>query len=122
MRVCSVTGRCAIPLVLFLLISLEPNTSAQTGAAREAATATVQTFITANENRDLEKIVSTFADDATVFFPGEPSARVSGKESIRQVFAALFKQRAGAITIKPTDIAVQLFGDTAIVTAHLERN
>lgn len=105
-------------LVALLFVS---GVSAQSDSGRDGPLATVQTFIKANETRDLELIVSTFADDATVFFPGEPQTRVTGKENIRHVFAALFQQRAGVISIKPTDVVVQLFGDIAIVTAHLER-
>jgi uncharacterized protein (TIGR02246 family) len=112
----------AIVTGLLVVVFVVSGASAQSDSAgRDSALATVQTFIKANETRDLELIVSTFADDATVFFPGEPQTRVSGKENIRQAFAALFQQRAGTITIKPTDVAVQLFGDMAIVTAHLER-
>ena len=53
------------------------------------------------------------------FFSGGRAQRASGKSEIRQVFAELFKQRSGPITITPRDVNVQLFGDVAIVTAHL---
>jgi ketosteroid isomerase-like protein len=32
----------------------------------------------------------------------------------------IFKQRKGPVTITPRDVNVQLFGDVAIVTAHLQ--
>jgi len=111
----------AILTGLLVAVPIVPVLSAQNDAASDGALATVQRFIKANETRDLELIVSTFADDATVFFPGGPQTRVSGKENIRRAFAALFQQRTGVITITPRDVAVQLFGDVAIVTAHLER-
>ena len=117
---CAATHAIAIGLLVALLVVSGASAQSDT-AGRDSALATVQTFIKANETRDLELTVSTFADDATVFFPGDPQTRVSGKENIRQVFAALFQQRTGVIAIKPTDVAVQLFGDMAIVTAHLER-
>jgi uncharacterized protein (TIGR02246 family) len=85
----------------------------------DAALATVQTFVRANETANLELIVSTFDDAATVFFPGDRPQRASGKAEIREVFANLFKQRKGPITITPRDVNVQLLGEVAVVTAHL---
>jgi hypothetical protein len=73
---------------------------AQTGSAEERALTTVSTFIEANETADLDLLMSTFDEDATIFIPGAPASRVSGKASIRQGIAELFKQRSGPIVIK----------------------
>jgi ketosteroid isomerase-like protein len=79
---------------------------------------TVQKFVRANELADLESIMATFDEGATHFAPAQP-LRASGKPAIREAFAQVFKQRRGPIIIMPTDVAVQSFGDVAIVTAHL---
>lgn len=80
---------------------------------------TVQTFIRANETANLELIVGTFDDAATVFFPNGQAQRADGKAEIREAFARLFRSRTGPITITPRDVNIQLFDDSAIVTAHL---
>jgi ketosteroid isomerase-like protein len=85
---------------------------------QDDALTTVQTFVSANGTANLELIVSTFDEAATVFFPGRPQ-RASGQGEIRDVFAELFKQRKGPITITPRDVSAQLFSDVAIITAHL---
>jgi len=103
---------------LFVLLSMTPS-SAQEATLRDRVMETVQTFIRANETANLELIVGTFDDAATVFFPGGQAQRANGKGEIREGFAGLFKQRTGAITITPRDVNIQMFDDLAIVTAHL---
>ena len=103
---------------LFVLVSMTPSL-AQSTTSRDRVMETVQTFIRANETANLELIVGTFDDAATVFFPGGQAQRANGKVEIREAFATLFKPRTGAITITPRDVSVQMFGDLAIVTAHL---
>lgn len=85
----------------------------------EDPTDTVHTFVRANEAADLERTLSTFADDATVFMPGQPPERTSGTAAIREAFRRTYAQRKGAIAITLTDVHVQRVGETAIVTAHL---
>ena len=104
--------------VLFVLLSMTPSL-AQGTTSRDRVMATVQTFIRANETANLELIVGTFDDAATVFFPGGQAQRANGKGEIREGFAGLFKQRTGAITITPRNVSIQMFDDLAIVTAHL---
>jgi uncharacterized protein (TIGR02246 family) len=113
--------RMARRATAMLLMILATHTSglSEGKTPQDEALATVQTFVKANETADLELIVSTFDEAATVFFPGDRPQRASGKAEIRGVFAELFKQRKGPITITPRDVRVQLFGDVAIVTAHL---
>jgi uncharacterized protein (TIGR02246 family) len=97
------------------------NTAAQRVSDQDLALETVKTFIAANERADLPLMMSTFADDATVFLPSEPTMRISGRAAIRDAFAALFAARQGPIVITHADITVQMYGDLAIVTAHLVR-
>ncbi len=103
---------------LFVLLSMTPS-PAQSTTSRDRVMETVQTFIRANETANLELIVGTFDDAATVFFPGGQAQRANGKVEIREVFAGLFKPRTGPITITPRDVNIQVFDDSAIVTAHL---
>ena len=95
--------------------------ASQSRSDQDIAQKTVQTFIAANERADLPLLMSTFADDATVFMPGEPAKRLSGSAAIRDAFAALFAARRGPIVITPADIQMQMLGDVVIVTAHLVR-
>lgn len=81
--------------------------------------ASVLAFVRANETADLEATLSTFAESATVFLPGDPPQRATGKSAARDVFRQLYRQRAGAIKISLSDVDVQQFDDMAVVTAHL---
>lgn len=113
MRQLVVTIACSFVVVL--------NTTAQSLSEQDLALKTVQTFIAANERADLPLMMSTFADDATIFMPGEPAKRISGSAAIRDAFAGLFAARRGPIVITAADVQVQLLDDIAIVTAHLVR-
>jgi uncharacterized protein (TIGR02246 family) len=93
--------------------------SAQSVPQDDGAAATVQTFVRANGTANLDLILRTFDEAATVFFPGDRPQRASGKPEIRNIFSELFKQRKGPITITPRDVEVQSFGDMVVVTAHL---
>jgi ketosteroid isomerase-like protein len=85
-------------------------------------------FIEAFINLDWERFRSFFATDATAFFP--PSAqfprRANGKAEIEQVFRAVFeaarrrKSSPPYLNIEPKEMKVQMLGDVAIVTFHLE--
>ena len=105
-------------VALVVLVSMTPSL-AQGTTSRDRVMETVQAFIRANETANLELIVGTFDDAATVFFPGGQAQRANGKGEIREGFAGLFTQRTGAITITPRDVSIQMFDDLAIVTAHL---
>lgn len=110
-------------LLLTMLLSgvlMAPTVESQTTAGEDGALAVVRTFIRANETADLALIVSTFAEEATVFLPGgDAPYRLTGKPQIQAGFAAILKGRTGPITITPAAVHTQLFGDMAIVTAHL---
>lgn len=88
-------------------------------ASTRGAIETVKEFVAANELADLARILDTFDDEATVFFPGGQPQRASGKAEIRAAFAQIFKRRTGPISIKVRDIEVQSFDEVAVVTAHL---
>lgn len=103
---------------LLVLLSVTPSV-AQGTTPRDRIMETVQTFIRANETANLELIVGTFDDAATVFFPNGQAQRATGKAEIREAFARLFRPRTGPITITPRDVNIQLFDAAAVVTAHL---
>jgi uncharacterized protein (TIGR02246 family) len=109
----------AITAMLVVLLATDISGVSQGTTPQDDALATVQTVVSANETADLERPVGTFDEAATVFFPSDHPQRASGTAEIREVFAALFKQRTGPTTITPRDVSIQLFGDVAIVSAHL---
>jgi ketosteroid isomerase-like protein len=106
--------------VLFGCLAIGQVAQPQTGKEEDLAVATVRTFVRANEQSDLDLIMSTFDEGATLFNPvGDRPYRLSGKAQIRQAFSEVFSRRSGPITITPRDVSVQMFGEMAIVTAHL---
>ena len=87
---------------------------------QSGAVETVLTFVRALEAADLDRLLGTFDEKATVFMPiAAPASRLSGRAQIRQAFDTLFKRAGATGAITPRDISVQEFGDTAIVTMHL---
>jgi ketosteroid isomerase-like protein len=108
-----------ITVAMFLGLLAMPSVLAQDTTPRDRVLATVQTFIRANETANLELILGTFDDNATVFLPNTQPQRANGKAEIREAFAQAFKPRTGPITITPRNLDVQLFDDFAVVTAHL---
>jgi uncharacterized protein (TIGR02246 family) len=103
---------------LCALLSVTP-VLAQGTTPRDRILETVQTFVRANETGNLELILGTFDDAATVFFPNGQAQRADGKAEIRAFFAQAFRQRTGPISITPRNVNIQLFDDFAVVTAHL---
>jgi ketosteroid isomerase-like protein len=89
---------------------------------------TVKAFLVALGNAEIDSIVATFAEDATVFLP-IPSVpkRLTGRKEIREGFAPFLENiRSSAqgppyMVLTPEDMQVQEMGTTAIVTFHLGR-
>lgn len=102
----------------------------QSAAASDSAAVekTAEQFVEAFTNLDWERFRRFFAADATVFFP--PSARsprrANGKAEIEAVFRSVFdnarKQKSSPpyLNIQPKEMKIQMLGDVAIVTFHLE--
>ena len=102
------------------LAMLPGAVSAQPAAAGPLDTA--RALVKAIETADMELLLASFDDDATVFMPTPSTpARVSGKAAIRNAFEPLFKRPANAppLTLTPLDLETQSFGDVALVTFHL---
>jgi ketosteroid isomerase-like protein len=86
-----------------------------------------QQFARAFENLDWEKFRTSFADDATVFFPRGVPARADGRVQYEAKFKVVFEQLKSGKSgppyhlIRPMDSETQLLGsDVAIITFHLE--
>jgi len=125
-------------LLALTLFSLSASTADSQSFARDsqsvtesdsvAVQKTAGQFIQAFINLEWERFRSFFAADATGFFP--PSAqfprRANGKAEIENVFRVVFegarKRKSGPpyLSIEPKEIKVQMLGDVAIVTFHLE--
>ena len=90
--------------------------------------AIVHAFVSALSNADLDGLLDTFTEDATVFMPAVDQARVArlaGKAAIREGFRPFFETLRESdkgppyMVLTPHDLTVQNLGATAIVTFHL---
>ena len=68
----------------------------------------------AAKGRDVDRVVSFWADDAVVFPPGSPALK--GKPAIREFVARSFQTPGFNISWKTTDVAVAGSGDLAYAT------
>jgi ketosteroid isomerase-like protein len=87
---------------------------------------TLAEFIQAFDNLNWDKFRSFFSADATVFFPRQFPSRAQGRAEIEAGFRQVFEQiRAGKslppyMDIQPRSLLVQVSGDVAIATFHLD--
>lgn len=85
---------------------------------------TLTAFIDGVSGLDWDRMRETFAPDAQVFFPFDHRPRrVDGIAAIESAFRDFFEanRAAGRIPIEPLDLMTQVFGDTALVSFHLDR-
>jgi uncharacterized protein (TIGR02246 family) len=68
----------------------------------------------AAQNRDVDRVLFFWADDAIVFPPGSPA--VSGKAAIREFVTKSFQTPSFNISWKTTTVAVSRSGDIAYTT------
>jgi uncharacterized protein (TIGR02246 family) len=68
----------------------------------------------AAQDRDVERVLSFWADDAIVFPPGSPA--VAGKAAIREFVSKSFQTPGFSISWKTTTVAVSRSGDLAYTT------
>ena len=85
---------------------------------------TLDRFLSAFRNLQLDEMAGCFTEDATAFFPiAHHHARLEGREAIREAFSkVLGKIRATGATeirLESEDVRIEAFGDTAIVTLHI---
>jgi ketosteroid isomerase-like protein len=83
-------------------------------------------FVDAFDNLDWETFRLAFDDEATVFYPRAFPERANGRAEFEKTFKVVFQQiRSGKTTapymdIQPKDMKLQMFGDVAIATFHLD--
>jgi len=83
-------------------------------------------FVYAFDNLDWEGFRLAFDDDATVFYPRAFPERANGRAEFEKTFKVVFEQIRNGRTagpymdIKPQDLKIQLFGNVAIATFHLD--
>jgi len=98
----------------------------ETSAQEQEIKQTLDRFIQAFDNLDWESFRAAFADDATVFYPRAVPNRAEGRTEFEHTFRQVFEQiRAGRTTgpymdIRPRALKMQIAGDVAIVTFHLD--
>jgi ketosteroid isomerase-like protein len=88
---------------------------------------TLSKFITAFSKLDLEKMMTCFTNKATSFFPiAHQTTILEGKNEICNAFANVInKIRAeglSSIILKPEDVKIQRFGETAVATFHIRNS
>ena len=114
---------------IFLFLLVAPLVLAQ-GKPRVSAEAEVRDvlakFVYAFDNLDWEAFRLAFEDNATVFYPRAFPERANGRAEFEKTFKVVFQQIRGEKTaapymdIQPKDLKVQMFGDCAIATFHLD--
>ena len=88
--------------------------------------ATLSSFIQAFDNLDWDAFRMAFDDNATVFYPRAFPQRANGRAEYEQTFKKVFEQIRGGkakppyMDIQPRDLKIQMFGDVAVATFHLD--
>jgi ketosteroid isomerase-like protein len=83
-------------------------------------------FIRAFDDLDWERFRLAFDDNATVFYPRAVPERANGRAEFEKTFKTVFEQiRSGKtaapyMDIQPKGVRIQVFGNVAIVTFHLD--
>ncbi len=83
-------------------------------------------FIRAFDDLDWEHFRLAFDDNATVFYPRAMPQRANGRDEFEKAFKTVFQQirdgktAAPYMDIQPKEMRIQLFGDVAIATFHLD--
>jgi ketosteroid isomerase-like protein len=83
-------------------------------------------FVHAFDDLDWETFRAAFDDNATVFYPRAFPERANGRAEFERTFKTVFEQIRGGRTaapymdIQPKDMKIQLFGNVAIATFHLD--
>ncbi len=111
---------------LTLVLALSALAQPQAGHAEEEVRETLASFIRAFDDLDWEHFRMAFDDNATVFYPRGTPQRANGRAEFEKTFQTVFQQIRGGQTappcmdIQPREMRIQLFGDVAIVTFHLD--
>jgi ketosteroid isomerase-like protein len=102
------------------------STQTQPGLADMEVRAALAKFVHAFDDLGWEGFRLAFDDSATVFYPRAFPERANGRAEFENNFKMVFQQIRGAKTvtpfmdIRPMDMRIQIFGDIAIATFHLD--
>jgi len=87
---------------------------------------TLAKFVRAFDDLDWDSFRLSFEDDATVFYPRAFPERADGREQYEKAFKIIFAQirdgktKAPFMDLQPKNLKIQMFGDLAIATFHLD--
>jgi uncharacterized protein (TIGR02246 family) len=108
-------------LILFVACAQQPVAPPDTRPADEAAIRTAATDWTkAAEAKDVEKFLSFYSDDATVYSPGAPA--MSGADARRKFWSEAFGLPEIQVKIATTKIEAARSGDIAYETGTFEES
>jgi ketosteroid isomerase-like protein len=113
-------------LTLLALLASPAFTQTHSLKAESVVRTTLSEFIQAFDNLDWDRFRNSFADDATVFYPREFPHRADGRAEFERTFQHVFEQiRAGRLRgpymdLRPLDLKIQIAGEVAIATFHLD--
>jgi ketosteroid isomerase-like protein len=113
-------------VVLTVLIVPSVFAQAQPDSAEPQVREALARFVQAFDNLDWETFRLAFDDNATVFYPRAFPERANGRVEFEKTFKTVFEQIRGGKTaapymdIQPKQMKIQLFGNVAIATFHLD--
>jgi len=113
--------------VVLALLSVPPVfAQAPPDSAELQARETLTRFVRAFDDLDWETFRLAFDDNATAFYPRSFPERANGRAEFEKTFKTVFEQiRSGKtaapyMNIQPRQMKVQVFGNVAIATFHLD--
>jgi ketosteroid isomerase-like protein len=113
-------------VLLTLLVVPSAVAQVQPVSAESQVRAALTRFVQAFDDLDWETFRLAFDDNATVFYPRAFPERANGRAEFEKTFRTVFEQiRSGKtaapyMDIQPREMKIQLFGNVAIATFHLD--
>jgi ketosteroid isomerase-like protein len=113
-------------VMLTVLMAPSLFARAQPDNAEQQVRDALARFVQAFDNLDWETFRLAFDDNATVFYPRAVPERANGRAEFEKTFKMVFEQIRGGKTvppymdIQPKQMKIQLFGNLAIATFHLD--
>ena len=105
----------AFSLPALFLSSCSLQGSPEKTAAAEAAIRDVElAFSKAGQSRDLEKFLSYYAEEASMYPPNQP--RAAGKQAIRQTLSQMFALPSASLVIEPGKVQAARSGELGYVS------
>jgi ketosteroid isomerase-like protein len=112
--------------ILFLVLSSSMLAKEHPATAESEVRDTLAKFVSAFDNLDWDTFRSIFDDGATVFYPRAFPELANGRDEFEKTFKIVFRQIRGEKTvapymhIQPKNVNLQIYGDFAIATFHLD--